>query len=309
MIHAEYVDTMTIDLPNRGDELPDTINALALGPGGISFAARNAGLFRSGDGGQSWRAAYASLNLDAPLATTALALSPNFASDQTLLAGANGGVLRSADGGDSWQITMLPEPAPLVTRLALSPNFAADQLAFAGTLEDGMFRSHDGGATWAAWNFGLLDPNVLALAISPDFARDQTLYVGADSGLFRSGNTGRSWGEVELPAGFAAVLSIVAAGAQLWVGTEDAGLLYTADGGRSWRQLADLGGPINELVALGASELLALADDRALVSRDAGASWAELQAGVVALAAGAGAGALAGMADGSVRQLAFQTGL
>lgn len=301
MISAEYADTITMDARDSG-ELPDTINALALGPGGMCFAARNSGLFRSDDGGQSWRLAYASLNLDAPLATTALALSPNVARDQTLLAGANGGVLRSADGGATWQITMLPEPAPLVTRLALSPNFAADRLAFAGTLEDGMFRSHDGGATWAAWNFGLLDPSVLALAISPDFARDQTLYAGADSGLFRSSNTGRSWREVELPSGFTAVLSIAATRDQLWVGTEDAGLLSTADAGRSWRQL-ELGGPVSELVALGASELVALAGDRALLSRDAGATWAELHAGVVALAAVPGEPLLAGMADGSVRQL------
>ncbi len=307
MILPEYADTITMDARDSG-ELPDTINALALAPGGVCFAARNAGLFRSGDGGQSWQLAYASLNLDAPLATTAVVLSPNFASDQTVLVGANGGVLCSADGGQSWQITMLPEPAPLVTRLALSPNFAADRLAFAGTLEDGMFRSHDGGASWAAWNFGLLDPGVLALALSPDFARDQTLFVGADSGLFCSSNSGRSWREVELPSGFTAVLSIAAAREHLWVGTEDAGLLYTADGGRSWRQ-QELAGPINEIVALSATELLALVDDRAQYSRDAGATWAELRAGVSALAAAPGQPPLAGLADGSVQNLVYSNGL
>lgn len=309
MIDAEYAETTTMDEFDSGAEMPDTINALALAPGGICFAARNSGLYRSGDGGQTWRPAYQSLNLDAPLATTTVALSPSFSSDHTLLAGANGGVLRSTDGGASWQITMLPEPAPLVTRLACSPNFAVDGLVFAGTLEDGMFRSADGGATWAAWNFGLLDQNVLALALSPDFARDQAIYAGVDSGLFRSSNSGRSWREVELPGGFTAVLSIAAVAGELWVGTEDAGLLHSADGGRSWRRLADLAGPVNEIVPLGAAELLALAGERALISRDAGATWAELRAGVAALAAGSGAPPLAGLADGSVLSLVYPNGL
>ena len=86
---------------DTGEETPiqDLVFSLAASPNfaqdGICFAARTSGLYRSDDGGITWRSTYDSLALEAPLATTAVVVSPNFGSDRSVFAGAQGGVLRS----------------------------------------------------------------------------------------------------------------------------------------------------------------------------------------------------------------------
>ena len=59
----------------------DGVTALAASPrfeqDRICFAACVSGLYRSDDGGVTWRYTYDSLGLDAPLATMAVALSPD----------------------------------------------------------------------------------------------------------------------------------------------------------------------------------------------------------------------------------------
>src|SRR4051794_37924673 len=106
---------MTEELAFQPDEVPDVVNALAASQdsNGVCFAARNTGLYRSSDGGATWYPAYDSLELIAPLATTAVALSPAFRSDQVVFAGFNGAVLGSTDGGGTWFTAVFPAPASL----------------------------------------------------------------------------------------------------------------------------------------------------------------------------------------------------
>ncbi|MCL4826098.1 MAG: hypothetical protein KJZ95_01950 [Caldilinea sp.] len=307
------------------------IQAVAAAPtfaqDGFCFAAGSDGLRVSTDGGITWRDAYATLGLRAPLTTAALAFSPSFAQDRvqrakgdrTIFAGAVGGVLRSHDEGQTWRIASLPSPPPFVTALAVSPHYLEDGLVFAGTMEDGVLRSWDRGDSWAAWNFGLLDLNVYALAISPEFARDDTLYVGVDSGVFRSSNGGRAWRETSFPMECAPVLSLAispnfAADGVIFAGTEASGLWMSADRGVTWRGLAgwETPGPINALMlaptAAQQPSILAVTDAALCLSQDGGASWqvqcsAELR-GVTCAAAPAGvepsAQVLLGTGDGRV---------
>jgi len=69
----------------------DVVYALAASPqfdrDGICFAGRASGLNRSADGGASWRPAYATLNLSEALSTSAVVVSPDFASDRAVFAG------------------------------------------------------------------------------------------------------------------------------------------------------------------------------------------------------------------------------
>ncbi len=210
------------------------------------FAACSAGLFQSADAGRSWTPAYdsllASLQLQPPVPTTAVAASPDFARDGTLFASVGGMVLRSLDGGAHWNALQLAQPQPVIAALAVSPNYAADGIALAATLEDGVFRTADRGRSWSAWNFGLLDLNTLCLAISPTFADDELIFVGTESGLFRSANGGRAWREVTLPVEYPTVLSVALSPAfaqdgLAYVGTENGELLRSADGGETWRGL------------------------------------------------------------------------
>ena len=318
---------MTENELNPDAEIHDAVYALAASPDlvpgerGVCFSARPTGLYRSDDGGRTWQNAYASLELEADLATAAVLVSPTYESDQAVFAGVGGGILRSFDGGQSWLVATLPSPPPFVLSLIVSPNFERDGVLLAGTMEDGVFRSADRGSSWHAWNFGLLDLNVLCLAISPDFANDETLFVGTDSGIFRSTNGGRAWREVGFSFDLAPVLSLAISPAfgsdgVLFAGTEEHGLFQSADGGQSWQQIGgdQVAGPVNNIL-LSAEfpakpEILILSGDGLLVSRDGGQSWSAwptdlpVEAVITAVLAPqgleTGAPLLVGLADGRV---------
>jgi len=260
---------------------------------GVCFAARFSGLYRSDDGGVNWHSAYGSLNLEAPLATTAVAVSPDFESDRSVFAGVQGGIMHSVDGGESWHVAVLRSPPPLISTLAVSPNFTHDGTLFAGTVEDGVFRSADRGSRWSAWNFGLLDLSILCMAVSPDFADDETLFVGTESGVFRSTNGGRAWREVGFPVDFAPVLSLAlspgyAHDGILFAGTESYGLFRSGDRGNTWTRLSKdvVTDTVNGIVLSPEfstrPDVLVMLSTALLVSRDGGQSWSDWKAGLAA---------------------------
>lgn len=306
----------------------DSITALAASScferDGICFAARESGLYRSDDGGVTWRPMFASLGLETPTPTTAVALAPDWSSDQRVFVGVKGGILRSWDGGASWLPAVLPPPPPLVTTLVVSPNFAEDGIVLAGTMEDGIFRSADRGNSWASWNFGLLDLGVLSMAISPDFAHDETIFAGTETGLFRSTNGGLAWRETPFPGECAPVLSLAlspgyARDGVIFAGTEAAGLFASSDGGDTWsrrgkQQIAEAVNAVSLSPDFPAHpDMLVLLSDAVLVSGDAGASWsarntaASLEDGTTALVAPLGVGPaaplLVGLVSGGVARL------
>jgi len=283
------------DSPVAEAQMEELVYALAASPNfsqdQIIFAARPSGLYRSDDGGQSWRYSLDSLNLSEPLPTTTVALSPDFSSDQTVFAGSAGGVLRSTDGGQTWQVIMLPPPPPVVSGIVVSPDYTRDGVVLVGSTEDGIFRSADRGSHWTIWNFGLLDLNILCLAISPNFAEDETLYAGTDSGIFRSTNGGRAWREVNLPIGFEPVLSLALSpnygqDNTLFAGTESQGLFCSTDGGESWNRLGEEAIPdiVNSIILSpeypAKPDLLVALSQNLRISRDGGQSWADWKPGL-----------------------------
>ncbi len=113
------------------------------------------GVFKTTDGGVHWSEMNAGLG---DLAIQALAVSPDFATDQTLFVGTPTGVYKSVDGGASWASAGPAEQAGPVYDLALSPDYASDQTLLMGAplLWDpdlgyrvgGVWMSTDGGANW-----------------------------------------------------------------------------------------------------------------------------------------------------------------
>ncbi|MGE3272534.1 MAG: WD40/YVTN/BNR-like repeat-containing protein, partial [Chloroflexota bacterium] len=184
-----------------------TVSALATtdGPGGhgaaITLAATAAGLHVSRDGGQTWR--WIALG-PAPV-TDALAVSPRFEADRTVLIGTNAGLHRSTDGGLTWRAVLADSR---VQCIAATPDFADGGMVLVGTEADGVLRSEDGGLSWDGGSAGLLDLNVTALALSPTFGRDRTAFAGAASGLYRSRNGGRAWRLVEIGLEVAAIQAL-----------------------------------------------------------------------------------------------------
>ena len=290
---------------------------------GCCFAACESGLFRSDDGGLTWRSAFASLSLSAPLATTAIAVPPDFGDDHSVFAGAHGAVLRSVDGGQRWEIASLPLPPPQVSFLAVSPDFAHDGILLAATLEDGVFRSVDRGRSWHSANFGLMDLNTLALAFSAEFVADATVFVGTDSGIFRSRNGGLAWREVAFPSEYAPVLSLAlsptyAEDGTVFAGTDSSGLLRSIDRGNTWVRLGEgvICDAVNAVLLSprfpGEKDILVLTGEMLLVSRDGGINWSEWKTGMDLCSAtciaapeglGQGAGLLVGLAEGGVLRI------
>lgn len=252
-----------------------TVFAFAASPSGSAFyAACSNGLYRSGDGGMTWRSLKLPTSDGSALACTALAA----AGERSLFAAVQGAILRSSDGGGAWFTAAFPTPPPLFSCLALSPDYERDGMMLAGTLEDGIFSSNDRGVTWQPWNFGLFDLTALCLALSPDFATDETVYAGTETGLYRSENGGRAWRFTAFPSDKAPLLSLAimqndCGGKRIFAGTENHGILRSDDGDK-WDPLeSDNSGAVNQLQAVGADTLLALTDAGVMLSRDRGASW------------------------------------
>ena len=275
--------------------IQDTVYGLAFSPNfaadKLCFAARESGLYRSDDSGETWEDAYAAMGFTSALSTLVVAFSPDFEHDHQVFAGVQGAVMRSSDGGRTWYAALLPDPPPMVVSLAISPNYAYDGGLLAGTLEDGVLCSTDRGVQWSTWNFGLLDLNTYDLAISPNFEKDETLFVATESGIFRSTNGGRAWRGVEFPMEYAPVISLAISpnfprDGEIYAGTEANGLFHSANAGKTWNPLGkkSFTGAINKLL-LSADfakkpQILALHEATLLLSNNGGTAWAHWQTGL-----------------------------
>jgi photosystem II stability/assembly factor-like uncharacterized protein len=248
------------------------------------YAACASGLYRSQDKGSSWMIAYGSLSLKEPLPTLCVAAPIGSDGTPLIFAGLNGGILRSEDNGQTWQSLPMPSPAPTIASLAPSPDFAHDGILLAGTLGAGILLYKSYGSDLTMWNFGLLDHEVLCLSASPSFVKDQIIYAGVQSGLFMSGNCGRSWKDIDLPVGYEPVLSLAistnfAKDGTLYIGTESKGLLRSTDQGGNWQRMGkeELFAPINAILlnSIHPKEggMLVLHGDELLAASDAGDSW------------------------------------
>ncbi len=166
-----------------------TINALGAAGSNV-LAATNGGLYRSGDGGQSWtRAAAGGLSVRSVLASGA----------SVFIGTSAGRIFRSTDNGQSFNERGAVANNPIVYALA-----ALGENLFAGTSR-GLFRSADSGQTWTAVRAGLPNngaPSVRALAVN-----DNTLYLGANTDyrdannnllphVYSSNDAGQTWAGV-----------------------------------------------------------------------------------------------------------------
>ncbi len=208
------------------------------------------GIYRSQDNSETWTPVFTSTFY----AFQALAVSPNFAVDETVWASASSysqaiGLYQSTDGGDSWTVIA---PGRSINLLKVSPNYAVDHTLFAVMISDGIQRSVDGGATWTR----MLDLGYpTALAISPAYGASRTVFAAARGNLseavsvYRSTNNGTTWQVLNtgIPAqlngedlivsslAFAADGSVLAA-----VGYGDGGetaVYRSSDGGESWQMV------------------------------------------------------------------------
>lgn len=178
------------------------------------------GLYRTGDGGMTWQDVWAHQPVASVGAVTIAA-----SDDRIVWAGTGegnprndasygDGVWRSQDGGTTWRHMGLDDSF-VITRILVDPR--DPQIVLAGALGDtfkdsderGVYRSEDGGFSWRkvlyvgpstgvadlAWNAH--DPRIV-FAAAWQFRRIPWTFDsgGADDGLYRSTDEGRTWSHV-----------------------------------------------------------------------------------------------------------------
>mgnify|MGYP000343349069 CR=1 FL=1 len=154
---------------------------------GTLFAG-GSGFWRLPPGAEVWQLAATELRTDTQV--TSLAVSPNYAVDQTLFATAQrnepdfsitSGIYRSTDGGANWvRLTVGLPPADATSRLervAFSPDYATDHTVYAST-ETQLYRSRDGGDRWTA------------IDVPPGLFPLQDVVGGMEGSVYVGGKTG-----------------------------------------------------------------------------------------------------------------------
>ena len=159
---------------------------------GRAFAIANADILRSTDRGRTWSV----LASEPSGGVDALAASPDFDHDHTMLAATGAGLYRSTDAGAHWSLVADGNPdtnggtMPTfdgLQRLGFSASFSSNHTAF-WWVHPRAYRSVDGGATWGevipppdALGVGAAPED--ALPVSPAYARDRSLYFISGGGL------------------------------------------------------------------------------------------------------------------------------
>ena len=108
-----------------------------------------------------------------------------------------------------------------------------------GTVGSGAWTSPDGGESWQRVRSGLWgESRVYGLAVHPREPR--TLFAGADDGLYKSGDGGRSFERLDSPMNKMDVWKIAFDPSDpdtMFAGTRPAALFRSTDGGRHWDKL------------------------------------------------------------------------
>ena len=227
----------------EGEDSPVNVQVIACAPVRADCAAlflgdEERGVWFSHDGGRGL-ARSAGIEDES---INALAVSPRYASDSTVYAGAgNGLIYRSRDAGATFQqLTVPDDSAPVLALLALAEP-GGQTLLFAGTYGSGLLRSGDEGESWTDSAAGIPSQNWLCFAMAPDFdSRPLMLAGGSQGGIYASRDGGRGWSEAApgtegVPVFQIAFSPLFADDGRVFAATA-AGLFTSEDGGSGWRQ-------------------------------------------------------------------------
>jgi photosystem II stability/assembly factor-like uncharacterized protein len=163
---------------------PRDVQSIAIDPRAHDtvFAGTTGSLFRSRDGGDSWRLvatapspskAAAKSHVANPDTFDVILIDPH--DSQIVYAGIRtGGVLKSADGGDTWLASSVGLANKDIRTLAV--DLRDSQIVYVST-GGGVFRTTDGARSWHRFGRGLAAIGVGAFAIDP---AGRAIYAGTD---------------------------------------------------------------------------------------------------------------------------------
>ena len=237
------------------------------------FGATGGGLWKTSDGGQTWRPVSDKAFKTSSVGAVAVAPSnPDIVyvgMGETELRGniiQGDGVYKSADGGRTWTHVGL-EKTQAIARVRIDPSnpdlvyVAALGNPYGPNPDRGIYRSKDGGKTWERVLFrdektGAIDlamdprnPNVLYAGLWEVFRTPHSLSSGgAGGGLFKSTDGGANWteltGHAGLPKPIWGKLGVSVSGADsnrvyAIIEAKDGGVFLSDDGGTTWKLAND----------------------------------------------------------------------
>jgi photosystem II stability/assembly factor-like uncharacterized protein len=269
------------------------------------YAGTHNGLFKSLDGGTTWRQSGLP-----DRATTHLVM--NFVNPNILYAGtactsrvcfcSERLLFKSTDGGASWSNSISPpdQACDIIRALVMDPSDTSTLYLAASGLSGfpPLLKSTDGGATWGylpPWRFPTAPPfeDIVAIAIAP--LAPNNLYAAGYhfpdfNGLFKSTDGGMNWVKTELAEKAITALAIDPLNPTiLYAGTGDPfrSMLKSTDGGSNWfainHGLSDVTGKISALVIDPKSPstlYIGTAGNGVFKSSDGGASWIRFNDGL-----------------------------
>ncbi|MBP7687505.1 MAG: hypothetical protein KA765_06350 [Thermoflexales bacterium] len=267
---------------------PQVIASPAYDQDGTLFATVGQGVYRSR--GKPWR--WELLPIDSDSLIGSLAISPNFATNQTLLVAGDyraPKLMASTDAGDTWASIAPPiEITQSVTmRMAIGP----DDVWWTWIDYAGLYRSADRGQSWSQL-IARSDAMAQSMVFSPDYARDGVIWIGLLYGtIYKSNDFGQTWNAAPggLPIDPVWSRSIVFSpdfgrDRTIYIGTDN-GLFRSIDAGATWARI-DGGLPapktgqqvimavaISPAFATDNTLLVATADGGLSISRDRGDTW------------------------------------
>jgi ligand-binding sensor domain-containing protein len=262
--------------PTNGPFGVGIVSAIAAGKGGpLYIGTYGGGLFKSDDGGQSWRHSAKGMKDDF---VVTLVITP----DQTVYAGTiRAGLYKSLDRGESW--VGLNDGLDHAEVRAILP--LPDGRMYAGTLQ-GIYASEDAGLHWRSVHTGMQP--VLVRSIIQGNGRE--LYMGTQGlGIFKTSDPATGWTPIAddffYEPGFreTVVRSLIRDGrGDLYAGTFGSGIFKSRNGGKSWNKANEgLGSlSIRALVSSRKGFLYAGTGRGVFESRDGGRSWREINQGL-----------------------------
>jgi photosystem II stability/assembly factor-like uncharacterized protein len=238
--HNAIVTAILVDPRNSDILFASTWTREKQGEGG--------GIYRSSDGGRSWRAS--GLVGHAVRAFVAAPSDPD-----TLVAGALDGVFRSRNAGKNWEMLTPADDPELRNFDSLAVDPRDSEIIYAGTFHL-PWKTTDGGRDWVAIHEGMIDDSdVLSLVVNS--SNPEQVFASACSGIYRSEDAGAHWKRIQgMPDSSKRTLVIrfdPARATTLYAGTTD-GLWKSTEGGARWLRVSPSDWVVNALAVLPTSD-------------------------------------------------------
>jgi hypothetical protein len=199
------------------------------------------GMFRSVDGGQTFRRACEGMFVECHV--RALAVHPR--DPATLYLGSELGLYVSADGADTWTRLPVPVDGMQVWSICISPR--RPELIIVGTCPSRLFRSEDAGRTWHEADARMLRecPRILhtrVTCVTADPTDPNLLWAGVEiDGVYRSRDAGRSWQPIGSGLSSRDIHALVvvsrADGSRRLLASTNNDLNFSSDDGETWQPL------------------------------------------------------------------------